>query len=631
MTSTVKNIKVGNTSYPVQDAKATPFLSSADEATLLSNGTYRGETVANNTIFTSSDGVLKNFTKTVVGKAWQTGTAQTRLGNTGLSIFDQVSAQNADYVVTSFIWGGAKRSVDRGSTWVSAGNSSYNASSSSCTVYVQKTGKFYCGTSLGLLATDGTTSFSRVGSSTSSVATYATDGNTLCCFGGCYTFDNEGNPTWTAANYNVVAVRYDSVSGVFYGQRQITNGYYESTDGYTWTLKGSPGQYFNWVAKHGNIVVGFRRNGSSNTKRYVSTDGGVNWSSEAFADQEWFGGVYQGLFYMGRTGAVADFMISTDGVSWTHMYRPDTASAQALVMVDNKVYMGNYAYYFTTGIDYSYALTPVSYTASEVDIALGEKQDTLTAGTGITIEGTAALSSTVTIVGSPTMTSTGIASGFSDSNYYYIPNLIKNATRSFEIVTAVNMTTAADNNLGIIDSTQTNSTKVGLRLTASTTNTVRLRVSTEGGSTYPIDITGTTPLTVGTKIWIKVTYNSSSGYVLYTSTDGSTWTTEGTSLTTTAPYANDGFYVGDNSATGLSLTGSIYMLDMYIKVDDVVVFRAANVVNPVISSTGGGSSYTAGDGISISNSVISLTTPYEVVQTLPGSPTAGTVYFVTGS
>lgn len=385
MTSTVKNIKVGNTSYPVQDTKATPFLSSTDEATLLSNGTYRGETVANNTIFATAGGVLKRFTKTIVDKHWITGTAQTRLGRTNLSIFDQVSAQNGNYVVTSLYYTDARRSTDRGATWIAAGNNSYNASGTSCTVYVQKTGKFYCGTSLGLLATDGTASFSRVGSSTSTVTTYATDGNILCCFGGCYTFDNEGNPTWTAANYSVVAVRYDSVSGVFYGQRQSTNGYYESTDGYTWTLKGSPGQYFKWVAKHGNVVVGFRKNGASNTKRYVSTDGGVTWTSEAFADQEWFGGVYQGLFYMGRTGGAANFMISTDGLTWTQMNRPDTASAQALVMVDDKVYMGNYAYYFTTGIDYSYALTPISYTSAEVDTALASKQGTLTAGTGIAI------------------------------------------------------------------------------------------------------------------------------------------------------------------------------------------------------------------------------------------------------
>lgn len=235
------------------------------------------------------------------------------------------------------------------------------------------------------------------------------------------------------------------------------------------------------------------------------------------------------------------------------------------------------------------AKASVVYTKSEVDATLEEKQDTLTAGTNITITGTAALSSGVTIVGAPTMTADGIASGFSDENYYSVDNMLSSVTRSFEIVTAVNMTIAADNNLGIFDSTQVNSTKVGLRLTTSATNTVRLRVSTEGGTAYPVDITGTTPLTVGTKIWIKATYNSSTGYTLYTSTDGSTWTTEGTSTITAAPYKNDAFWIGDNSATGLSLTGSIYMLDTYTKVDDVLNWRAAKVVNPVISATGGGS------------------------------------------
>ena len=633
--STVKNFNVGGVDYPVQDAKATPFLSSADEATLLSNGTYRGDEVANNTIFADSDGVLKKFTKTVVDKTWQTGTAQTRIGRTNLSIHDQVSAQNGNYVVTSLYYGDARRSTDRGATWVSAGSSSYNASSTSCTVYVQKTGKFYCGTSVGLLATDGTASFSRVGSSTSSVTTYATDGNILCCFGGCYTFDNEGTPTWTAANYSVVAARYDSVSGVFYGQRQSTNGYYESTDGYTWTLIGSPGQYFNWVAKRGNVVVGFRRNGASNTKRYVSTDGGVTWTSEAFADQEWFGGVYQGLFYMGRTGGAADFMISTDGLTWTQMNRPDTASAQALVMVDDKVYMGNYAYYFTTGIDYDYALTPISYTKTEVDTALADKQTAAVVGSsdptsslrknlgdrylnstdGTTFVCTKEYEAPLTTVnytvnGSPTISSEYVLSNCSASNYI-------TGSQQFNCATSASSTWAIETEITLPSSLSGRQhymaigtgdhilIQEGSYLYWSMSNwgigfeSSNMRHSVTAGKTYTMRMEYD-----GTSLnW----YISDDGTIPSTPTH--TYAASGTKVLA----SGNSIYFGTRPAYSSQYAqGSINLLKTKIYASGALYWEA-------VTQTGGQDA----EWTKLQNEI-------EVVPSLPATPTAGTVYFVTG-
>lgn len=174
----------------------------------------------------------------------------------------------------------------------------------------------------------------------------------------------------------------------------------------------------------------------------------------------------------------------------------------------------------------------------------------------------------VTVVGSPTISSSFVASGFSDSSYLTTSNILNNASSSFELVTAINMTTASNNNLGIFDTSGVSTHNI--RFTTSSTNTLHLRISTSGGETYPIDITGTTPLTVGTKFWCKVTYSSLTGYALYISTDGETWTPEGTSSTTTRPYssANSEIVIGDNVASGLTLTGSIYLQDTYINVNN---------------------------------------------------------------
>lgn len=201
----------------------------------------------------------------------------------------------------------------------------------------------------------------------------------------------------------------------------------------------------------------------------------------------------------------------------------------------------------------------------------------------------------LTVEGTPTIENF-VASNFSDENRLYHTNLIKDATTSFAIVTAVKMDTAADSNQGIIDSTQTSSTLVGIRLTTSNSNTVRLRVSTQGGTTYPVDITGSTTLTVGTKYYIKATYNSSTGYALYTSTDGSTWTTEGTSSETTKPYIDSvGHYFGDNSASNLYLTGSIYLEDTYVEVDGVKTWEAVKTVDKTYVTNKVANAFTPGN------------------------------------
>lgn len=171
-----------------------------------------------------------------------------------------------------------------------------------------------------------------------------------------------------------------------------------------------------------------------------------------------------------------------------------------------------------------------------------------------------------TVIGSLTETD-GVYSGFSDANYISVQNLLNNVQNSFEIQTAIKLNAVSTSNTGIMD-TQGIYTH-NLRFTTSAANTVRLRISTTGSETYPVDITGSTYLIVGTKYYIKLCYNSVDGYTMYTSIDGLTWTLEGTSSVTTKPYSNayETIMIGDNAATGYVFNGSIYLDDTYITVD----------------------------------------------------------------
>jgi len=229
----------------------------------------------------------------------------------------------------------------------------------------------------------------------------------------------------------------------------------------------------------------------------------------------------------------------------------------------------------------STALTTPVYLSPDKTVIVGTDADS-----GFDVSYAAADTLNCTKVGSPTISSAYVASGFSDSNYLTCANYLNSASQSFELVTAVNMSTASSTNLGIFDTSGTSTHNI--RLTTSSTNTAHLRISTSGGETYAVDITGTTPLTVGTKVYIKATYSSSTGYALYTSTDGSTWTTEGTSSTTTRPYAsaNANLMIGDNSATGSSLSGSIYLADSYIKVNGNLMWIGAVIDGSVTVSEG---------------------------------------------
>ena len=184
----------------------------------------------------------------------------------------------------------------------------------------------------------------------------------------------------------------------------------------------------------------------------------------------------------------------------------------------------------------------------------------------------------------------GEYSGFDDNHYIMCRDFIQDASalESFTIITAIKLSRASTGNDGIIDSAGT-SGSVGLRLTTSASNTVRFRVSTDGETTYPIDIVGLTQIPINSILYIKVEYSSAVGYSLYTSTNGSSWTLEGSSQDTNRPYISQSrnhLRLGDNKAAGLVLGGSLYINHTEFTVNGATI-KLYGTVSPEIKSTAG--------------------------------------------
>lgn len=186
-------------------------------------------------------------------------------------------------------------------------------------------------------------------------------------------------------------------------------------------------------------------------------------------------------------------------------------------------------------------------------------------------------------IGSPTITDR-VASGFSNANYLMTGNFLNKTTSSFEVGTCIKMNQILSDNLnyGIIDSGLKYLNAAGsysydknIRLTV-TNDKIRLRMVNSNNSEF-VDITGTTSVQADSKLYVKATFDTVNGYALYTSTDKTNWTLEGSNSTTTLPnlycYAN--IAIGTNGAIDYNygLKGSIYLDETYIKVDGNVVWK----------------------------------------------------------
>ena len=390
MTDTVKNIQVGSTVHPVEDTKATPLLTSTDETTLLTNGTYRGSTIANNSTFVKKDGTLNNFVDDAA-VAW----THTTGNNSGYGWKILYTGQAFLGFMGDFTTG-IKRSTN-GTTW---SNVSMPGS------YSQR---WYVG-----LAADGEGVV---------IAKHAANSNQ-------YARSTDHGLTWTMqtlpASWSAREECGSYANGVFFIGR---NGdYYYSTDkALTWTLASFPTWYissviyvapyyfalgegytgFNgiyqssspegpWTKINSTKVHTMTTDGSTivaltNSSPYsciYSSDKGATWSTVALpVDEKATKILYANGLFFGYSSTSNKFVYSTDAITWKQGSTNLSAiSSGAAAGAD--CFVGSYSNTSVKsvyGITHTYSLTPLSYTKSEVDTALASKQGTLTAGNGIDI------------------------------------------------------------------------------------------------------------------------------------------------------------------------------------------------------------------------------------------------------
>lgn len=189
------------------------------------------------------------------------------------------------------------------------------------------------------------------------------------------------------------------------------------------------------------------------------------------------------------------------------------------------------------------------------------------------------------IVSYGTLTNTdGVLSNFSASNYATIPLTFNPVQHPYEIVFKINTETMPTDANGIIWQTGDYLTARGRLDLEVGEDKLYTEFSANGGVVW--NITGVTTLSSNTDYWAKLTYNGINTYGLYLSTDGTTWTTEGTA--TSSGFLGDGTaeynIIGvqpDEGGMIVPWFGSIDLNESYININNIRWWQGATSVSNV--------------------------------------------------
>lgn len=184
------------------------------------------------------------------------------------------------------------------------------------------------------------------------------------------------------------------------------------------------------------------------------------------------------------------------------------------------------------------------------------------------------------IVGDPTIDENGVISNFSDENYIKIPYMF-GLDDYMEVVIGFTISQGGLANQAILDAE--NVSGRNMRLTIANTNKPLWRIITGTATeTYAYSLTSSQALTLNQYYIIRCSYSSTTGYKMELSSDnGETFTTVSTNTSTTRPNVTGAtFLLGENSATGLSLEGSINAKSVIFSNQNGVVFELAKYDAP---------------------------------------------------
>lgn len=168
-----------------------------------------------------------------------------------------------------------------------------------------------------------------------------------------------------------------------------------------------------------------------------------------------------------------------------------------------------------------------------------------------------------TATGALTINDEYVVSGFSDSNYLSIQNpLYGSGSRTFYELVIAFMVSSVSSGAGLFDALSADS-RLTILESSSNDNAGYIRFRTKD-----IDIKSANVLQFNQKYWVKITYDSTSGYKILLSTDGVVWNEEATSTNTASSIALNSVYIGRNVAKGWPLNGSVYLQDTYVNVNN---------------------------------------------------------------
>lgn len=248
----------------------------------------------------------------------------------------------------------------------------------------------------------------------------------------------------------------------------------------------------------------------------------------------------------------------------------------------------------TLWFKFNWKATPVWKYISSAELVPGWNSVTLSSN-GAGVISLIVNSTTHTIVDSTALPTYRWFSGFSDSSWILTNDILEHYgsmgtvvdISDYEHTIKIRLTAFGVSDQGIMDSGAKNGNTGNwiraIRWTVTTNGYIHYRISTSGGETYPVDITGTEKLPLNTDILCKATYSKTTGYAVGHSIDGgNTWVVDGASSVTTQPYTltASGWIpkLGDNAATGYSLQGSIDLAHTVFKCNGKEEFNGATAV-----------------------------------------------------
>lgn len=379
-------------------------LTSAQEITLTTYGTYNSELVADGTRFIKEDGTIQKFVDVATPGGFDTGIPTPPTTDVDIWFKNALITANA----RSGGWGEWK-TTNRGVTYTQKGSFKVDSFICNNNVCIGT----YSNSSSACITTDGDTWTSYTNADFLSMRTYnkVSSPSVMLMYPASassssnYTYSEDDGTTWVTVALSTIFEGSEFISRVVYtgnkfymytsGTAQRAKYVYVSSDGKNWSGRTeiSLGEVrtdsYSQMYGCGDKIFYFPQ---YQTTAYYSTDG-VNFNEVSTEMPNTYNTPVV-IYCAGTQTYVAlyrystFYMTSSNGIDWATTELPGrTASAVAFMgPADDYVLLhaGSWVR-VNTGVTHAYSMEPLSLNKTEVNIALSGKQGTLTEGTGIAI------------------------------------------------------------------------------------------------------------------------------------------------------------------------------------------------------------------------------------------------------